>query len=508
MATNEWSKVSTKPSSNETSYVDGNGQSKTIFNTGRTAKTTIQEISEQNPHGIYNNNAQILKQSSTANRSELDAVSKATASPAFSSDLEALSRGNISLFGNALTPSSGRSSETPSNIAKSTSRSLLTGGQSEGSFNKAGQSVTTPTLAEGAAGALVKLAKPVFTLGSTAEAVAVDIYGDTLNSPQNRIKSILGDVLDIANNSLLGSLSSTLKKATSKLGINGLNLKGAEDVLGQFKSNILAGVPLNKEGMAKSLQSAIGWDGKSDIFTGGIDNLAKSMLQEITQNIDGQTGLFTIYDDVRMVLKGDFDTAAGMFKILDNFTSNSTFAGLVDLTNQFKIINTVTKSLMNLGAPKLFDKIIEKIDRKDRDAYFRENIQTALMQGDLDFIAVTVRHLGGPWVMSNYPDALSRIATSYTPIKDADDQVPSSEYVKLMNVLESLDMDWDVVGMRHGVKVYSTELFSKFNDQAKLAFLAGGHREHITALLISEAYKVQFDTLHELQLRHPMFPIK
>ena len=59
----------------------------------------------------------------------------------------------------------------------------------------------------------------------------------------------------------------------------------------------------------------------------------------------------------------------------------------------------------------------------------------------------------------------------------------------------------------NGKKVMDLGVFSKFNQQAKLAILAGGNREHIAALIAAENYGAVYDILPQLQVRYPEYPI-
>ena len=431
-------------------------------------------------------------------------------------DLENLARGNVSLGGIGNLFASKGAKETSNQSASAVQEITGLGGTglfgglgTSGGFNPAGSAINTDTYSDPAAATYVSLAKTVFSSGSSDAGETVDIYATTLNSPQNKIKSVLSDVMDVVGGSIGKTLSKTLLDVAGKANIlDGMfTEKTAGNVLSRFKSDLLSGVPLSKDGLTKSLYESIGYDGKSLNFQGGIKGLGDSMIADITKQIDGSTGLITMFDGVKTIVDGDYDTAEGIFKILENFTGNTKLGAFVDMGNTFKILNTVTKSLMNLGADKWFDKIIEKLDHDDKETYLKENIDVALSSGDLDFILTALKYVGGNWIMSHYPNAIMQIVTGYTPLLTVDDQISNEEYNKLITVLGRLDSDWDRVGIRHGVALYDYNLFSNFNSQARMAIVAGGNREHIRCLLSSEHFGGEYDTVNELALRYPNYPI-
>lgn len=387
----------------------------------------------------------------------------------------------------------------------------LLGGGTGGSFNPIGLVLGDEIKPSGAD--FIKLAKPVFTSGTTLQGETVDIYDKSLQSPQNKVKSILSDVLSAANESVLGSISKNLLKAAGNSAnisnmLGEVNLDTAKGVLNKFKNTLLSGVPLTKDGMLKDLYSAVGYDGKSLEFRGGLKGIGESMMKDITKNIDGQTGLVTLYKDVKKVLDGDYDTAETLFKIVDNFTgSNAAFAGLIDYTNEFKIISNVSKALIQMGAIDELDRVIEKIDHKDRDKFIEDNLSTGLQTGDVNFLKFALRKSSGPKILASYPDAVSMVVGSFTPKVDVGDNVLASEYTDLVSCLSQLTPDWDSAGIVNGKKVMDLGVFSKFNQQAKLAILAAGNREHIAALIAAENYGAVYDILPQLQVRYPEYPI-
>lgn len=460
---------------------------------------------------------QVIKE--YGNKSNLDKSIKALPSTGNAEkDLENLARGNIPLAGLKLGNIFGGGAKSDTTKGNSASQEIVALGGVGGMFGGLGTTggfdpLGGPMRAEDSsvpsAGSYVALANTVFSSGSSETGETVDIYADTLNSPQNKIKSVLSDVMGVVNSSVRGTLAKTLLSAASKTNmISGFVSKAsAGDVLDRFKNDLLDGVPLTKDGMTKALFETVGYDGKSLNFQGGIKGLGESMMKDITQQIDGTTGLLTVYKGAKLIVDGNYDTAEGIFKILDNVTGNVAFSGFMDVASKFKILNTVTRSLINLGAPEYFDKIIESLTHEDKEKYLEDGLEAALPAGDLDFILTALKHISGSWIIAHYPNAISSIAAGYTPQLSIDSQITKEEYGKLTQVLNALDPNWDRVGVRHGVVLYDYNLFSRFNTQARMAIVAGGNRTHISCLLSSEGFAGTYDTVGELSLRYPNYPI-
>ena len=390
-------------------------------------------------------------------------------------------------------------------------KNLFSGGLGSGGvFSPAGIALETETDPSGAE--YVKLAKTVFTSGATIEGVTVDIYDGIINSPQNKVKSILSDVLGAANKGILGSLKNQLlKSASNTLNIaaikDNINFDTAKGVLDKYKNNLLSGIPLNQKDMLKDVYSAIGYDGKSLAFKGGLKGVGENMLNDIKQTFEGETGILSMYKSAKEVLDGDGDTAANLFKIVGNFTENTKFAQLVGLDQQLGIITNVSKALVEMGAITFLDDVIEKIDHKDRNKFIEENLESGISTGNVEFLKWVLKHTSGAKILASYPDAIKLIVSAYSPEVDESGNISREAYLDLVGCLNKLSPDWDNVGTRHGQKVLDYGLFSTFNRQGQLAILASGVREHIAALIGAEQYNGDFNTVQHLQVRYPNYPI-
>lgn len=439
------------------------------------------------------------------NRGGLDNVVKSLpasdSTTPLQNDLEALARGNLSLKDGLF----GGLSKTGNIIDGSKVLPTNLGGSGKsGSLSGVGGS------SQKASTDLVKLANPVFTAGASEKGATVDIYGQTLNSPQNAIKSILSDVLGIAGKGLSGLLQDSL--AANARAMNILDKitdeKTAGNILDKFKTSILSGVPLTNDSVKKIFYESIGYDGKSLNFKDGINGVGKGILKDIVDNVDGVKGIMTLYNGVEFLTKTDMDTTTAVFKVIDNFTKDAGNGILLDLATKMKIMKTVTQSVMNLGLPEVFQKIYDKMTDKDKDRYVRDNLPGGLESGDLDFLKLALDHNGSGWVLSVYPNAVNLLVSSYTPTVGVDGRVDKSEYAKFVDILNRLDPNWYKASSRNGVAVGNLNVFSNFNKDAKLAFLAGGDRGMIRNMLLSEKFGGVYNTLNELQKRHPYYPIK
>ncbi|WP_447410681.1 hypothetical protein, partial [Clostridium perfringens] len=86
--------------------------------------------------------------------------------------------------------------------------------------------------------------------------------------------------------------------------------------------------------------------------------------------------ILSMYKSAKEVLDGDGDTAENLFKIVGNFTENNRFAKLIGLDQQLDIITNVSKALVEMGAVKFLDDVIEKIDHKDRSRFIEDNLES------------------------------------------------------------------------------------------------------------------------------------
>lgn len=442
-----------------------------------------------------------------AKQSTLDKVAKAQVNVVENSsaaqDLENLARGNFSLFNGLVggksssgaVVDSSKLSEVGSNLTGTTTGTL-------GANNGLGSYAD--------AAGKVKLARPVFTAGTSDVGATVDIYGDTLNSPQNKIKSVIGDVLGIVNTGISGILQGELAKARSKMNLISAvtDSNVAKGILDQYKSNLLNGVPLTNDSMKSILYKAVGYSGSDTSFASALENAKKTMLGDIVKNVDGSTGLITLYKNAELVIKGDYSTADGILKMVGNITSNTQLGSFLDLTNQMKLVSAVTKTLYNLGIPDIFEDIYNKLTHNDKERYVRENIASAASEGDIDFVEFALKYYNGSWLLSNYPNIIRSIVSSYKPKTDLDGSVSKAEYERLISILARIDVDWWVAKTVNGVKVGNLNVFASFNNHARLAFLTTEDRNMIRNMLIGEKYGTVYNTIDELQKRHPYFPIK
>lgn len=358
-------------------------------------------------------------------------------------------------------------------------------------------------------GAMVKLADPVFGVGKSSTGATVDIYGNVLQSPQNTISSVLSETLGIVNKGLSGIFSKNLSSLAGK--ITGLSKtiskEGAEDILNHFSSTILSGVPLTKTDMKNTLMKSLGFDENSAIYRNGLNS--KSILSDMVSNIDGTSGLVALYNDTQMVLKGNYTTAQGIFKIIDNITGNTQLGNFLDITNQLKILGSVTKSLFGLGVTGAFDKLFNSITGNSNQLkYISDNLKSAANSGDINFFTFALQHVSGDWLIMHQPQLIPLLLKNYTPAKGTDGTVSKDTYAQFVNVINQINPEWYYGGAVGEVQATNLQVFSQMNSSAMQAFLLSGDARVIRSMIIAGKYSKSFVTLDELQKRYPNVPIK
>lgn len=358
-------------------------------------------------------------------------------------------------------------------------------------------------------GSMVKLANPVFGVGKSGTGATVDIYGNVLQSPQNSISSVLSETLGIVNKGLSGIFSKNLSSIAGK--ITGLSKtiskSGAEDILNHFSSTILSGVPLTKTDMKNTLMKSIGFDESSSIYKNGLNS--KSILSDMVANIDGTSGLTALYNDTQMVLKGNYSTTEGIFKIIDNVTGNTQLGNFLDITNQLKILGSVTKSLFGLGVADVFDKIRDSIKGvSNQNKYISDNLASAAKSGDIHFFTFALQHVDGNWLMQHQPQLITTLLKNYTPVRQTDGTISPATYAEFVSVIKQINPDWYYGGEVGGQQATNLQIFSQMNSSAMQAFLLDGDPRIIRSMMVAGKYGNTFVTVDELQKRYPNTPIK
>ena len=446
----------------------------------------------------------------TKAKSSLDGISKATTSRVTSatSQLETLKTGIVS---GSLFKSKSNTDKTVQNYNKAVtdniSKSLGVGQvTSVGGMNiNTGSTSTTEMVNNN-----IKLATPTFTSGTTATTVKTDIYGEVLNSPQNKITTVLGNITDSLFSSAKTGLGKLLGDQVKNLGVIGkaLDIKTAENIFNKCKKAIVDGEGLTKEGFGKMVCDEIGYDGKSLRFDGGVKGLLKSTYSDIAENFDKATGLVSLANGTRAILHGNYDTAEGVFKIFESITGNSQLTSFFDVSSQMKVFSALTKTLANVGAVSYFDKIIEKIDKKDINKYINENLKSMVGAGDIDFLESALKVRSSEWLLNSYPNLIESLVSSYDPNKNEYGDVTKEEFERFVDMLYRLNPTWYTVGKRGDNIVYHYGLLSKFNDRAREAFLICRRKDIIPHLIISESFGGTYDCLTVVQARYPNVAIR
>lgn len=373
--------------------------------------------------------------------------------------------------------------------------------QSAGTFNKAGDAVKEPTGKETKPSAEkdVTLANPLFVTGASTTAVPVDVYATQVQSPQNKIKSVLSDVIGAINKRLGGVLSGKLGqlgKAAGALG-NLADKSKIGGVLDVLKKDILNGVPITKDGLGKVLQEGLGLT--RDVFElkENWRNIRENMMGEITSLLDDKTGLISLYGDVQKVLKGDISFTEGLFQIIENITGNTSLGKFLDLEGEFKIIKAITGTIANFGGKELFKKLFDRVHPSMKDQYIQEGIEETILQGDIEFILFAIEEgYDISKILAIYPDLLRRLVSEYRPRYNDNDIFNIASHERLMNVLSKISTTWYYIP---GTTKYYIDLFRAFNDSATEALVQTRNRTLISVLAASEFIFPEIDIIEELE---------
>lgn len=362
-------------------------------------------------------------------------------------------------------------------------------------------------------GEFVTLAKPILTSGSTVEAETVDVYKGTIDSPQNKIKTVLSDVLSVINKGFVKTLSDNLGVLGKKFDplLTKANKSGVMKALEAFKGDILKGVPLTKEGVSKVLMDNIGWDGRkfdlSDI-KGSFKAMKEDLVKGVVETFDNGTGLYTLYENTRMILKGDYSSAEALFKIAENITGNEKLGSFLNMTEQFKVFGAIAKTLVNFGAIPKLNKLIDKIKgKKNQDKVLMETLAEGMTSGRLDYYEYLLSKFGGAKLLTLYPNILIDIVSNFVADLDEQGQVLKDQYTRFLKLLSDIDPNWDTLGIINGILAYNMQIFHYFGDHARLAIFHEGKRERIRALLVSETTIASYHLPQEAQKRFPYYPI-
>lgn len=370
-----------------------------------------------------------------------------------------------------------------------------------GTFNKAGDAVKEPTGKETKASAEkdVTLANPLFVTGASTTAVPVDVYANQIQSPQNKIKSVLGDVIGAINKRLGGVLSGKLSQYSKTFGVLG-NIADRGKIGAVFdtlKKDILNGVPLTKDGLGKVLEEGLGLTKEVFNLKENWRDLRQNMMDDITSILDGKTGLVSLYGDVRKVLNGDLSFTEGLFQIIENITGNTELGKFLDLENEFKIIKAITGTIANFGGKEIFKKLFDRVHPEKKDEYIHGGIIDTVMQGDIEFLLFAIEEgYDITKILAIYPDLIRRLVSEYQPRYNDNDIFNIASHERLMTVLAKINPTWYYLD---GTKKYDIELFRLFNDMATEALIQTRNRTLISMLAASEFIFPEIDILEELE---------
>lgn len=351
---------------------------------------------------------------------------------------------------------------------------------------------------------LSKLAPSIMTAGSESKAAVVDIYKGSLNSPQNKITSILSGAmkgLEKFTGGLLNSKSLNAIQATART-YDTLKKVNWDDVGNGLKNQLLTGIVAQSSPIINQTLGKCGFTVETTGFIKGLAGLPGGI--DLGEALKDNPKFKALYDGVEFLVKdADYSSVDGMFKVLSNLSGNSALAGLLNMQSTFALLGVITETALLFDTPKLFEKINNYFKKDDeRRQYIIENIAMAAYSTNLAFFEYAMKHISRNNILSNHPTIMEDLLANFTFI---DEQVPSVDLAnRLIKVLNWLRPSWDKI--KFGDRVISNlELFTNMSASAtELLRLTDEYRD---AILIAGSYRSE-SLVSMLQKAYPRVPIR
>lgn len=340
------------------------------------------------------------------------------------------------------------------------------------------------------------LANPVLTTNGRDKLATVDPYKDVIDTPQNRLASVLSNhfgTVGVISGGIIRN--EPLRKMTSELIRTGkVDSETSKAYLKGFGNNILAGISEQTGPFLDKVQK--------DIGIGGVDG--KQLMSSIL-GVDGAPRVEDVLQKnptINMIIKGkeylanaDFSSTNGIFKVIENLTANTGISTLLDLKTEFALMNIVTEALMIFDAPDLFSKIGDWF-RNDRggsyDAeteYYLDNLQNAVDGSSITYLEGMLTRVGANKILDTNRNYVSDFLANYTLRYD---QEPTKELgERLNNVMTQIDPNWAKAQLITGKGDYVSDLkpFKLMSNDACRVFMVAGL--YTTELTIAEHFNLR-----------------
>lgn len=345
------------------------------------------------------------------------------------------------------------------------------------------------------------VANPILATTGRDKLATVDPYKGVIDTPQNQLSSILSNYFGTTGMVVGGIMENEpLRKMTSEFIRTGkVDSATSKEYLKGFQNNLLAGVS----------ESAAPWLDKvqKDI---GITGINGKQLLSSALGVDGAPRIEDVLKQnptINMIVKGkeyfanaDFTSANGIFKVLDNLTSNTPLSSLLDLKTEFAIMNVLTKGLMAFDAPDLFSRVGDWFRNDDgasgnatgynnETEYYLDNLQNAIDESSLTFLEGLLTRVGADKILDRNRNYVSDFLANFTIRYDKE---PSAELGhRLNNLMTQIDKNWAKSQLIAGQGEYYTDLkpFKLMSNDACRVFMLA--ELYVTELTIAEYYPIR-----------------
>ncbi len=339
---------------------------------------------------------------------------------------------------------------------------------------------------------------PITTTNGRQKLAAVDPFAKVVNSPQNQLSSILSNYFGKPGAVIGGIIENEpLRKVTSEFIRTGkVDSETSKAFLKNFSGNILAGVTEASAPFMKDIQDQIGLTGVDS------KQLISSMM-----GIDGAPRIEDVLSQnptISMIVKGkeyfanaDFSSTNGIFKVIDNLTSNTALSSLFDLKTEFAIFNVITKSLMVFDAPDLFSKVGDWFRNDDNTSasnnreidYYLDNLDNAVENSSMTFLEGLLTRVPPSKILDTNRNFVADFLESFT--LKYDKEPTAAIGIRLNAIMTQIDPNWAKAQLIPGKGTYVSDLkpFKLMSDDACRVFQLAGLYQ--TELVIANYYSIK-----------------
>lgn len=239
-----------------------------------------------------------------------------------------------------------------------------------------------------------------------------------------------------------------------KQGINGVReiIKNKDKILSDLKDSISTDL-LTHVGLGSYAGSI------NDVIAG---RKSPESLLGVISSKDPQMKI--IIDGVQTIRNAkDLDSAKGVFDLLGAVTGNSKLAEVLNLQPEFILYSNLLTKASKLRIPEITDKVLEYIDKDQKDKIYLANINRVTENSDLVTLEKIAEELGYTAVINSYPNVVKTLLESYTTLSG--DSPTLKEAEEFDAFLTKLDKDW-LYSYRGDSKVINFGLFENISSDS------------------------------------------